>query len=137
MEFQKKYTIVPKLRNLWDYHAKVMDGCELDSMLTTKKINITQHNTLERFAAILYRAGYGKISSVNLMSSGGQSDHSYAADKKSKKIMRLVKMMDYLDRNIGRSPRNDVINMIIMDTPINDIKNVTKMVNALDDYFTK
>lgn len=135
-EFQAKYTIVPKLRNLWDYHAKVMDGCELDSMLLVNKITTPQYNTLGRFAAILHRAGYATIKSVDLSSPGGQIDQSRAADKKSKQMMRLVKMMTYLDNNAGKRERLNVINMIILDTPIKDINHLNKMVVALDEYFS-
>lgn len=121
---------------MWDYHAQVMDGCELDSMLLNNIITTPQYNTLGRFAAILHRAGYATIKSVDLSSPGGQIDQSRAADKKSKQMMRLVKLMTYLDDNAGRQARLVVINMIILDTPIKDIKHLNKMVISLDGYFS-
>jgi len=135
-EFQTKYTIVPKLRDLWNYHAQVMDGCELDSMLLSNTISTTDYNTLGRFAAILHRAGYATIKSVDLSSAGGQIDQSRAADKKSKQMMRLVKMMNYLDDNAGKVARLNVINMIILDVPIQNMKHLTRMVYVLDEYFS-
>ncbi len=136
-ELQNRYTIVPKLRNLWEYHAKVIDGCELDSMLIEGKINHSQHNTLERFSAILHRAGYAKIGSVDLSNASVKLDPSYVADKKSKAMMRIVKMMNYIEKEAGRVPRLSVINMIVTDTPIQDIKHLHKVVNALENYFSR
>ncbi len=114
-----------------------MDGCELDSMLLINMITTPQYNTLGRFAAILHRSGYATIKGVDLSSPGGQVDQSRAADKKSRQMMRLVKMMTYLDDNAGRQARRVVINMIILDTPIKDINYLNKMVKALDEYFSR
>ena len=134
-ELQAKHTIVPKLRNMWDYHAKVIDGCELDKLLMEGKINPSAHNTLDRFAAILHRSGFLKSHSIDWANPGGQIDPSLSAAKKSQSVLKMVKIMEYLDRKAGRQARMSVVNMIILDQH-SDLIHVNAVVSALDDYFS-
>jgi hypothetical protein len=135
-EFQTKYTIVPKLRNLWDYHAKVIDGSELDRLLIEEIVTPSQHNTLERFAAILNRAGYARYSSIDL-SGSGHFDPSHAAEKKSKSMLRIVKILEYVDKKAGKKARMDMVNMLTVDSKVQSTDHIKSVVNALEIYFSR
>lgn len=134
-ERQSKATIVPCLYSRsYDYHARVMDGTEIDRMLMRGGITPNEHNTLERFSEELRRAGYLSIRSIDLSDPIQSSDPSHLADRKAGKLVRVVMLIRAIDQAVSRKERDALIDLCLMDREVK-IPSLFKAVRAIDNFF--
>jgi hypothetical protein len=93
-----------------------MDESEMDRLLFHDKITANQYATLQLLLKKLMKANFVGLRSPSL-EAPIQSDPSIIADKKANLIRSVNRLIEAMDKKIGRPKRIALVNLVLLDVP--------------------
>lgn len=108
--------MVPLLTRGFEVSARVVDETEIDRLLLKGDITPSQHAALENFLAKLIKGGFVGLRSPSY-DAPISADPALIADRKSEAIRDATRILSHLQKTIGKSQTNGLMNLVLSDRP--------------------